>query len=177
MTTPDAGPPAGHGAETRLLAVDLGLATGFALMSSHPRLERVGSRRFASRSALRSGASTLLREVETPGGGPPAVVVLEGDRDLARIWARRAEHRGARTLQVPPEQWRAVLLHPREQRNAREAKQAARRLAPVVARTFGSTVRTSLGSDAAEAVLIGLWALLELGWIAQLPAELDPRRR
>ena len=36
----------------------------------------------------------------------------------------------------------------------------------------GAKRPTSLRHDAAEAILIGLWGALELGWLAELPQEL-----
>ena len=156
----------------QLLAVDLGLSTGFACYERSGRLVRVGSRRFGSRTQLRGGAEALLREI-----GDVEVVVLEGDRDLAALWAARAHRRGAGTLTVTPERWRAALLHPRERRSGAEAKRAARRLATEVATELGAAPRTALRHDAAEAVLIGLWGLVAAGWLEQLPAVADPRRR
>ena len=32
---------------------------------------------------------------------------------------------------------------------------------------------TSLRHDAAEAIMIGLWGLLRMGWLAELPKELQ----
>ncbi|MFA9428756.1 hypothetical protein [Egicoccus sp. AB-alg2] len=156
----------------RLLAVDLGLRTGFALFDDGGRLERVGSRNFGTRTRLRGGADGLLREA-----GSIQALVVEGDRALGDVWAKRAGRRGAQVLRVAPETWRARLLHPREQRSGAGAKQAADALARRVITTCGDARPASLRHDAAEAVLIGLWALLELGWLPALPAELDPRRR
>jgi hypothetical protein len=155
-----------------LVAVDLGLRTGYAVYGADGRLRRHGSRHFANRSRLRAGASSLLREVDRL-----SILAVEGDRTLATAWRRHADRRGARTLPVAPEVWRARLLHPRERRDTRTAKQAAVALARVVIDELGDTAPTSLRHDAAEAVLVGMWALLEVGWLRRLPPRLDPRSR
>lgn len=156
----------------RLLAVDLGLRTGVAVYGPSGRLERYGSRHLGDRARLRTAAGRILGEVDGL-----AVVVVEGDRGLATAWARHADRRGARTLLVAPETWRARLLHPRERRDAAGAKRAAGALARTAIAELGHRAPTSLRHDAAEAVLIGLWGVLELGWLEALPAALDPRRR
>jgi hypothetical protein len=159
-------------AAARLVAVDLGLRTGIAVYDGEARLCSYGSRNFGSRSRLRAGAGTVLREV-----GRVDVLVVEGDRALGTIWAAHAARLGARTLEVAPEHWRERLLHARERRNGREAKAAADRLARRTIEAFGARRPTSLRHDAAEAVLIGLWGCLEVGWLEVLPPALDPRNR
>jgi hypothetical protein len=165
--------PAPSGAApARLVAVDLGLRTGIAVYDGAGRLLRYGSRNLGSRSRLRGGADALLREV-----GRVDVLVVEGDRDLGAVWARRAERWGADAIEVTPERWRTTLLHPRERRSGREAKAAADALARRVIDELGRQAPTSLTHDAAEAILIGLWGCLRLGWLEELPPTIDPRRR
>jgi hypothetical protein len=159
-------------AAARLVAVDLGLRTGIAVFDGEARLCSYGSRNFGSRTRLRAGADSVLREV-----GRVDVLVVEGDRALGAIWATRAARLGARTLEVAPEHWRERLLHVRERRNAREAKAAADVLARRTIEVLGVRRPTSLRHDAAEAVLIGLWGCLEIGWLEVLPPALDPRSR
>lgn len=163
---------AAGGPDARLVAVDLGLRTGVAVYDGDGRLRRYGSRNFGTRSRLRGGADAVLREV-----GRVDVLVVEGDRALAAVWMRAADRFGARALEVSPERWRAQLLHPRERRSGRDAKSAADALARRVIGTLGDRRPTSLRHDAAEAVLIGLWGCLEVGWMERLPAPLDPRQR
>jgi hypothetical protein len=162
--------PAGQ--EGRLVAVDLGLRTGVAVYDGEARLLRYGSRNFGSRTRLRGGADAVLREVSRVD-----VLVVEGDRALGDIWAARAARRGATTLAVSPERWRARLLHQRERRSGRDAKAAADTLARRTIELLGDRRPTSLRHDAAEAVLIGLWGCLEVGWLDALPPGLDPRSR
>jgi hypothetical protein len=72
---------------------------------------------------------------------------------------------------------RYVLLHPSERRDGQAAKRNADRLARAVIEWSGAARPTSLRHDAAEAVCIGLWGVLEVGWLAGLPAELSTRSR
>ncbi|MCC5948653.1 MAG: hypothetical protein JJT89_09380 [Nitriliruptoraceae bacterium] len=163
----DGGPvPAG------LLAVDLGLRTGFASFAPDGAVRRVGSSNLGSRDRLRRAIPGVVTQY-----GPVSVLVVEGDRTLAAPWIAQAERRGAAGIEVAPETWRALLLHPRERRDGRRAKAAADPLARTTLEVLGGVRPTSLRHDAAEAVLIGLWALVHLGWLPQLPAALDPRRR
>jgi hypothetical protein len=154
-----------------LLAVDLGLRTGLAVYDAGGRPVHVASRHLGGRRQLRGMVRAVLAE------HAPAVVLLEGDRELARVWHEAAERAGARSAGVTPETWRPRLLHPSERRDGARAKAAARRLAPLVLDWGGLRIPSRLRTDAAEAVLIGLWGVLTEGWLAALPPQLDPRRR
>ncbi len=142
-----------------LLAVDLGLRTGFALYGQEGRLLRHGSSHFPSRSALRSAARALVSEAEDLQW-----LVAEGPGDLARPWLREARRRGAQTMLVAAEDWRPALLLPRERRSGRQAKSQAERLALQIMRAAHLPCPTPPGHDAAEAILLGAWALARLGW-------------
>ena len=150
-----------------LLAIDLGLKAGFATFSSEGKLLRYRSTNFGKVSRLKSAAWNLLKEE-----GPPEYLVLEGDRHLAGIWSRCAERMGTSILQVSPETWRKELLLPRERRSGQEAKEAADGLARDVISLSGAPAPRSLRHDAAEAILIGLWGVLQVGWLEELPESL-----
>ena len=150
-----------------LLAIDLGLRSGLALFGDDGRLRWYRSTHFGNRGRLRRAAHPLLRAI-------PELrwLVAEGDRSLAAIWAHAALPLQAELRLVPAEQWRARLLLPRQQRDGRLAKRSAGVLARRVIRWSGAAAPTSLRHDAAEAILIGLWGVLEVGWLPALPAEL-----
>ncbi|MBO6573950.1 MAG: hypothetical protein JJ896_00915 [Rhodothermales bacterium] len=152
-----------------LLAVDLGLRTGLAAYGPDGRLLWYRSRNYGSRSRLRSAAASLLREYRET-----THLVVEGGGDLAVPWQKAAERAGVVPQFLDAHTWRTVLLLPREQRSGALAKQAADRLARKVIAWSGATRPTSLRHDAAEAILVGLWAVLDLGWLSRLPAELAP---
>jgi hypothetical protein len=149
-----------------LLAVDLGLRTGLALYGRSGRLVWYRSKHFGSRERLRRGAWGIL-------AGIPDLewLVLEGDRALAGIWEREAKGRNIASRRVRPEVWRSRLLTRREQSSGLRAKRSADGVARKIIEWSGAPRPTSLRHDAAEAIVIGFWGVLELGWLKQIPAE------
>lgn len=137
-----------------LLAVDCGLHTGLALFAENRRLLWYRSHHLGDRAHLRRAAARVLGEL-------PSLqkLVVEGGGTLAEIWARVAAQRGVAVRHVHAEQWRVALLHPREQRSGRQAKQVAGELARAIIAQSGASKPKALRHDTAEAILIGWWAL------------------
>jgi hypothetical protein len=149
-----------------LLAVDLGLKTGLAFFSEDGRLQWYRSRNFGSRARLKNAASFLIRShPETTH------LVVEGGGDLAPAWSAAAHRAGIRARFVDAATWRQSLLLPRDQRTGSDAKQAAGKLARRIIEWSGAPRPTSLKHDAAEAILVGTWGVLELGWLTAVPPE------
>jgi len=97
-------------------------------------------------------------------------VAIEGAGPLADAWAAEADRRAVDVLQTTAEVWRPKLLLPREQRSGPKAKQTADGLARRVIEWSGAPRPTSLRHDAAEAILVGLWAVMEVGWLNGIPS-------
>lgn len=152
-----------------LLAVDMGLKTGLALYAADGRLVWYRSRNFGASARLRRGVRTILHDL--PG---LAWLVIEGGGPLADIWLKEAQRRGVSTLQISAETWRTSLLYDRQQRTGQKAKQTALAMARRVIAWSNLPGPTALRHDAAEAILIGLWAVREVGWLSRLPANLQP---
>lgn len=150
-----------------LLALDLGLRAGIAVYGDDGRLRAYRSTNFGSMSRLKRAIPQVLDRVYGLSW-----MVAEGDRRLFEIWQREAERRGAETRWVQTLAWRNRMLFQREHRDRRTAKESATVLAREVIAWSGAPRPTSLRHDAAEAILIGLWGVLETGWLAELPAEL-----
>lgn len=150
-----------------LLAVDLGVRTGLAVYGGDGRLLRYRSQNFGSAARLRRALPALL-EAERD----LAWVVIEGGGPLGDAWAREAERRRVSLLRISAEDWRRVLLYPREQRSGVQAKLIADGLARRIIDWSGAPRPTSLRHDAAEAILIGFWGVLEVGWLAEMPQSL-----
>lgn len=150
-----------------LLAVDLGLRTGLALFGEDGRLQWVRSSNVGSRARLKKAAPSLLRQP-----GDVEWLVMEGGGDLALVWKKEAERMGIGTHLISAEVWRQDLLLPRERRTGELSKQNADRLARAVVEWSGLKKLTSLKHDAAEAVLVGLWGVRKVGWLAEWPEEL-----
>ncbi|HEX2203619.1 MAG TPA: hypothetical protein VHG91_09990 [Longimicrobium sp.] len=150
-----------------LLAVDLGLRTGLALYGADGRLVWYRSQNFGSAPRLRRAVHTLLHE-------HPELerLVLEGGGPLAEIWEREAGKRGVAVRRIAAEVWRQRLLYGREQRTGAQAKHNADPFARRVIEWSGAARPTSLRHDAAEAILIGFWGVLDAGWLDDVPPEL-----
>jgi hypothetical protein len=99
-------------------------------------------------------------------------LVVEGGGALASAWADAALEREVEVRWVSAETWRQAFLYPREQRTGELAKRSAADLARRVIEWSGARRPTSLRHDAAEAILVGLWGVLDLGWLAALPPGL-----
>jgi len=157
--------------EGGLLAVDVGLRCGLALFGADGRLRWYRSTNFGSASRLRHGCGALL-------AGQPGLetLVLEGGGPLAEIWERAAARAGLACRRVSAEQWRRQLLLDRDQRSGRQAKRRADGLARRVIAWSGAEAPTSLRHDAAEAILIGLYAVHALGWLPDPPWALPAQK-
>lgn len=150
-----------------LLAVDLGLRTGLALYDRDDGLLWYRSQNYGAAKRLRRGVHTLLGQL--PG---LRYIVLEGGGALADIWCREATRRGIDVIVTGAEAWRRELLYPRQHRSGPQAKDSAGELARRVIASSSAARPTSLRHDAAEAILIGLWGMVEVGWLTQLPGDL-----
>lgn len=159
------------GPERTLLAVDLGLKAGLALYGSDGRLLWYRSTHFGTMAKLKQGLRTVVSQA-----GPLAHLYAEGDRHHFELWAKEAQRVGAQVRHVAPEVWRPSLLLPRERRSGQDAKAFADDWAREIIAWSNAKAATSLRHDAAEAVLIGLYAVLEVGWLASLPPALAARR-
>jgi hypothetical protein len=147
-----------------LLAVDLGLRTGLAFYGPDARLVWYRSQHYATRTSLRRGVHGLL-------DASPDVshLVLEGGGPIADIWIKEAQRREISVRQIAAEDWRGRFFAPRDQRGRDRSKLTADVLARRIIEWSGAPRPTSLRHDAAEAILIGLWGVLEAGWLGKMP--------
>ncbi len=150
-----------------LLAVDLGVKTGLALFNRDGRLLWCRSHNFGTIKRLREGVYRMLGDVPDL-----SILVLEGGGAVAEVWEREAKRRSITLYKISAEEWRKKLLYPREQRSGPLAKHNAGHLARRVVAWSRMARPTSLRHDTAEAILVGLWGVLEVGWLKKLPAEL-----
>lgn len=152
-------PVAGH-----LLAVDVGLHTGLALFDEQARLIWYRSHHLASPHKLKKMIAKLLRD--TPH---PTHIYLEGGGPLTELWLREATKLSLSVRQLPAELWRKKLLYARQQTSGQLAKKEAEGLARQVILALGGKKPIHLRHDTAEAILVGLFGLLELGWLNAWP--------
>ncbi len=148
-----------------LLAVDLGVRAGLALYGRDGKLRWYRSTNFGSRGRMKRGAQSVVRELPELDH-----LVAEGDARLAMPWLHAAEDRGAQTRLVGADNWRPALLLERQRRSGVDAKRHAGALAlAVIAWSRAKAPVGELRHDAAEAILVGLWACREVGWLQDLP--------
>ena len=150
-----------------LLAVDLGLKTGLALFTGDGRLIWYRSHNYGTTERLKRGVPGVLDAISDL-----AVLVIEGGGNLAGVWEKEAARRGIAVVRIGAEEWRGAFLLPREQRSGADAKRHAGELARTVITWAAATRPTALRHDTAEAIMIGLWGLVHLGWLEELPREL-----
>jgi len=152
-----------------LLGVDLGLRTGLALFSSTGRLMWYRSAHFGSLQQYKRSVFSLIKNLE----GLDRVVV-EGGGKLAQVWIRETSRRHIGLSFVSADQWRRVLLLPRERRDGATAKKAAQVMARAIIVWSEAKRPTTLRHDAAEAICVGLYGVLDRRWLAELPSGLRP---
>lgn len=145
-----------------LLAIDLGLRTGLALYGHDCRLRWYRSHNFGNLARLKRGIYSILNDIPNLH-----YLIMEGGDPYAERWRREANRRAIPVRQISAEEWRPTLLHERQQRTARDAKQHAARLAHQVITWSSLPQPTSLRHDAAEAILVGAWGLRAVGWLSQ----------
>jgi len=135
-----------------LLAVDLGLKTGWAWFDELGRVVRFRHVTFPNRAGLRHGLQSILRDEPYD----PVAVVLEGDPRYARVWLRQVPD--VPHLVMGADRWRRQLLAPSDRTSSKEAKRTAGRVARAWIAASGLHRPISLKHDAAEAICIGIWA-------------------
>ena len=151
-----------------LLAVDLGLKTGLALFSENGKLVWYRSHNFGTTDRLRHAVPGIINTTSDL-----TALVIEGGGNLATVWEKEAERRGIMLIQIGAEKWRQLFLYDREQRSGTDAKKYAGEMARKVIEWSAAPRPTALRHDTAEAIMIGLWGILHLGWLAELPRELQ----
>ncbi len=149
-----------------LLSVDIGLHTGLALFSSNQELLWYRSHHLSTPAKLKKLIASLLRQTPRPN-----YIYLEGGGQLVDIWKKEAEKLSIPTRQLHADQWRRTLFYRRQHSNRSQAKKEAEITARKVINALGGKKPTSLRHDTAEAILIGLFALLELGWVHEWPGQ------
>ena len=147
-----------------LLAVDAGLHTGLALYARNGRLLWYRSHHLGDQNKLKRLIASLLRRHPLP-----THIYLEGGGPVAELWQREAVKLGRLFVQLHADQWRGRLFYARQHPSGRIAKQQALEMAISVIDLLGQKKPTGLRHDTAEAILVGLYGLLDLGWLERWP--------
>jgi hypothetical protein len=143
-----------------LLSVDLGVKTGMALYHSGGRLLWFRSQNFGNSARLRKAIPGILNRDEDL-----RYLVVEGGGPLLKIWQQEAERKNIELIKTMAHEWRPEIFYSREQRKGVQAKHNSLIYARRVIAKLSTSGVTSLTDDAAEAILIGLWAMHKIGWV------------
>ena len=136
-----------------ILAIDLGLRTGFAFYRGESLLS-YRSTHFQNVAALKKSVWSILSSYDDL-----AVVIAEGDRHLAQIWEKAAQKQGIDFEVVSADIWRADLFSANERESGARAKEVAHTRALEIIEASGAANPVApLTSDVAEAIVIGYWA-------------------
>jgi hypothetical protein len=149
----------------RLLAVDAGLRAGLAVFGDDGRLQEYRSTNFGSLPRLKRAVYGVVAEIP----GLTHLIIEGGGGGIAAPWLKEARRRDLEVQCIDARVWRERLLIPRTRRSGIDAKEAADALARQVIAWSGAPRPTSLRHDAAEAILAGLWGVLEAGWLRSAP--------
>jgi predicted phosphodiesterase len=168
-----------------LLAVDLGLKSGLSLFNCHGNLVRYEQFVF-KRGSLTAEFTELIKqwEADVPndenflmdesiGENPWKVthIAVEGeDVDILKAWASAAPDLSI--TRISPQEWRSEMLLSKEKLSGADSKAAARLIARQVVADYGTMGQHEgkFKTDAAEAVVMGLYTCRKLGWISREPA-------
>jgi hypothetical protein len=142
-----------------LLAIDLGVKTGLALYNSEGAILWYRSRNYGNKQRLKTDVQNILNDIPSL-----KFVFLEGGGDIARIWLKECRKRKIPFRQIYAEDWRRDLFDPKDIRTGEQAKQRAIQLAKKIIEQCHGPRPTSMLDDAAEAVLVGYWGMIQVKW-------------
>lgn len=148
-----------------LLAVDVGLSTGFARFDDRGRLLWHGSHNFGAAARHKRGILHVLDRA-----GAVDWLALEGGGSLLRHWENEARRRYIETLVYSAEEWRNALFPVRERTDAERAKGFARQVARRLIAWDSPAGPRDTQFDTAEAICLGVAACLEVGLLLEAPA-------
>lgn len=154
-----------------LLAVDLGVKTGFACWQTNDcRLLWYRSQNFGSKARLGKAADGILQMAGLPG-----VLLLEGGGGIAHLWQQSASRNGWSIRMIQAEEWRRGLIKQSEWLYTSYLKQLSVSYALKAAAWGGHRVAGAMNHNTAEAILAGLWLLVQEGYCRETPWPLPQR--
>ncbi len=144
-----------------LLAVDLGVKTGYALYSNQGEFIRYHSQNFGNAQRLKKGVYGILKSCENL-----QYLYLEGGGKLEKFWIKEAKKLGVKVIQLHAHDWRnEIYPAAKHQDKSKQTKIFAEKKALEILSKQDAPTPSSLTHDVAEAILIGYFGCLQLGWI------------
>ena len=147
-----------------LFSLDLGLRFGWALYTQELDLIAYGSRHCGSVAQFKALAYSSIKRLPHDSH-----VYVEGGGPLLKYWRNPAEKRSLYFRSVHAEQWRSDTLpitHQYHVRGTVMKAEAIKRARPLILAQSGKRAKT-LRHDAAEAILMGWWALYQIEWCSE----------
>lgn len=143
-----------------LLAIDLGVKTGWASYSLTGNLLDYGSHNYGNASRLKKAVYPMLTNF-----GGLRYLVIEGGGKLTKYWVNVARQLDIEVIQTHAHNWRKDLFKKKDITNTKHMKQHAEEKAREIIERAELSQPKSMMHDAAEAIMIGYWACLQAGWI------------
>lgn len=144
-----------------LLAIDLGVKTGFALYNRRGNILRYHSQNFGNARRLKKAVYDILH-----ASGDLQYLYLEGGGKLEKYWIKEAAKMGVHTIQLHADEWRQMLYPAaRHHHKTRQSKQFAEKKARELLQSQSLPLPHTLNHDVAEAILVGLYGCIAQGWL------------
>lgn len=144
-----------------LLAVDLGVKTGYAQYSEEGKIMRYQSHNFGNAQRLKRGVYGILKSCENL-----QFLYLEGGGKLEKYWIKEAKKLGVKVIQLHAHDWRNEIYPAiKHSDKTKQAKVFAEKKALEILQRQGAPTPSSLTHDVAEAIIIGYYGCKQQGWI------------
>lgn len=145
-----------------LLAVDLGVKTGYALYSDEGKILRYHSHNFGNAQRLKRGVYGILKSFENL-----QYLYLEGGGKLEKYWIKEAVKLDVKVIQLHAHDWRNEIYPAMKQQDkTKQTKIFAEKKAYEILSKQNAPTPSSLTHDVAEAIIIGYYGCLQQGWIS-----------
>lgn len=143
-----------------ILGIDLGIKTGLAHFLENGKLISYWSHNFGTRNKLRKGVYTILTNIARER--QIKCIVIEGSKIFAKPWTNMAKRLNVDCHIVEPHIWREQLFGKKDI-TSQDAKKKATVYARKIIINSGLSPPKYLNHNAAEAILIGFWGVINFG--------------
>ena len=143
-----------------LLAIDLGVRTGWACYTDKGQLYDFGSHNYGSAGRLKKAVYPFLMSFDNL-----EYLVIEGGGKLIKYWKNAAIQHGIIVMQTHAHVWRKELFLRKKITHSNQMKKHAGNEARAIIEQSELSQPKNLRHDASEAILTGYWACYKIGWI------------
>lgn len=143
-----------------LLAIDLGVRTGWATYDENGFLIDFGSHNYGNAGRLKKAAYPFLRQFTDL-----QYLIIEGGGKLTKYWKNAAHNQSIKVIQTHAHVWRDYLFRKKHITHTNPMKKHAEDEARGLIEKSNLSQPKNITHDAAEAILTGYWACKKLGWL------------